>query len=216
MPTLTLQDLDNRVLSRLDENTLLYSQSARYSAINEAIRVLNLATGFLQATVPVPGWSQVNRHWYDVPQGLVMPVRVAFNGFYLGRTSINKLGLTHQNWIADTTANTGYQVYRWAPFGMKKFAIYPADSVGGGNIMVTGVAEPTVLTQPTQVVQFPTEVLTAFDALASHTLQLKESTQEFANSSLAYQEYLRQLKKITIWRGWVAPRFFIEEQQQPR
>ena len=80
--------------------------------------------------------------------------------------------------------------------------------------MVTGIQYPAPLVNATDVVPFPNEVLIAFDLLAAHTLQLKESSEEFAQSSDDYKRYLSQIKKITIWRGWVSPRYYSQRGQQ--
>ena len=65
MPQYQLQDLDLRVLDRLEGNSLFYVQSERYNAINEALRVLNIFTGFTQGVVSVPGGTQAGRYIYD-------------------------------------------------------------------------------------------------------------------------------------------------------
>jgi hypothetical protein len=215
MPRLTLGDLDARVLARVDGNALLYTQAERYNAINEAIRVLNLATGFIQVTLPVATWSIVNRVWYDVPAGIVIPLRVQYENTYLGRLSLKAIGLSTPGWTQETTVTAAQPVTNWVPFGLTKFGIYPAATIGGSQILVTGVAEPAPLVNPADSVSFPNQVDAAFDLLAVHTLQLKESGQAFAAASADYQGFLRIMNKIVPWRGWTAPRYFISEAQQP-
>jgi hypothetical protein len=84
--------------------------------------------------------------------------------------------------------------------------------VGGGSLVVTGVQEVTANLQPNQATDFPNEVLMAFDSLAAHTLMLKESSQAFGVSSTEYQAFLRIMKKIAIYRGWIAPNYWILDQ----
>jgi hypothetical protein len=213
MPTLTLQTLLDRIYSRLDDNRLLYSLLRVVDAINEAIQALNLQTGFIQTTIQVPGASQANRVWYDVPAGIVIPTRVQFESWRLQPATLNGIGQTYPNWVADTTANTGLPVSYWIPVGLTKFAIYPADALGGQTIRVTGVAEPTPLVNLTDAVPMPNEYVSAFDLLAAHTLQLKESSTMFGQSSLDYQAFMRIMKKANIWRGMVQPRYFVEAHQ---
>jgi hypothetical protein len=214
MPLLTLQGLIDRVYARLDNNQLLYpTYPVVVWAINEAIQVLNLQTGFIQTTLQVPGWSQQNRVWYDVPAGIVIPTRVQFESTYLQPATLNGIGQTYPNWTGDTTANTGLPVAYWIPAGLNKFAIYPADALGGQDIRVTGVAEPAPLVNLTDAVPMPNEYVSAFDLLAAHTLQLKESSAMFAQSSTDYQAYMRTMKKAAMWRGMVQPRYFVEAQQ---
>ena len=184
-------------------------------AVNEAIQILNLQTGFIQTTVQVPGYSQINRVWYDTPTGIIIPLRVQFDVNYLQSATLNGIGRIYPNWTIDTTALTGLPVTYWIPAGLKKFAIYPADSLGGYSIYVTGVQEPVPLVNLTDVVPMPNECVSAFDLLASHTLQLKESSALFAQSSNDYQGYMRMMKRMAIWRGMVQPRYFVSEAQQP-
>jgi hypothetical protein len=216
MPTLTLNDLDQRVLDRLDNNTLLYGQVERYEAINSAIRTLNAITGFLQTSIFIPGSSVANRIFYDVPAGILFPLRVQFERNYLGRSSVNSIGQKHPNWTQGTTANTGLPVTYWIPLGFTKFAIYPADALGGGDILVTGVQEPVPLVNPSDQISWPNELTGAFDLLAAHTLQLKESTQIFAQASKDYQGFMRMAKQITILQGLKMPSYFLSEGNQPK
>ena len=214
MPLLTLQSLVDRVYSKLDNNQLLYPTfPVVVDAINEALLVLNLQTGFIQTTIQVPGYSQQNRVWYDVPDGIVIPTRVQFENTYLQPATLNGIGQTYPNWISDTTANTGLPVSYWVKAGLRKFGLYPADALGGQDIRVTGVAEPAPLVNLTDAVPIPNEYVSAFDLLASHTLQLKESSALFAHSSLDYQAYMRIMKKAGMWRGMIQPRYFVEAQQ---
>jgi hypothetical protein len=213
MPLLTLADLQNRVYSRLDQNSLLYPISQLNDAINEAIQVLNLQTGFIQTTVQIPGWSQQNRVWYDVPSPIVIPLRCQFEGSYLQPATLNGIGRQYPNWTSDTTSNTGLPVTYWIPAGLGLFAIYPADALGGQDLRMTGVQIPPTLVNLSDTVPIPNEYVSAFDLLAVHTLQLKESSEMFAQSSLDYQAFMRVMKKASIWRGMIQPRYFIESQQ---
>lgn len=213
MPLLTLQALVDRVYARLDGNSLLYSLPIVIDKINEAIQLMNLQTGFIQATVLVSGGSQANRVWYNTPAGIVIPTRVQYGYNYLQPATLNGIGQSYPNWISDTTANTGLPVSYWVKAGLNKFGIYPADVLGGEDIRVTGVAEPAPLVNLTDAVPMPNEYVSAFDLLASHTLQLKESSTMFAQSSLDFQAYIRIVKKAGIWRGMIQPRYFVEAQQ---
>ena len=213
MPLLTLNDLVARVYARLDGNTLLYGLARIVEQINESLQLLNLQTGFIQTTILVSGGSQANRVWYDTPEGIVIPTRVQYGHNYLQPATLNGIGQTYPNWISDTTANTGLPVSYWVKAGLNKFGLYPADALGGEDIRVTGVAEPTPLVNMTDAVPMPNEYVSAFDLLASHTLQLKESSAMFAQSSLDFQGYMRVMKKAGMWRGMIQPRYFVEAQQ---
>lgn len=214
MPTLTLANLVSRVYAQIDNNSQLYVQSEVIACINEAIRVLNLATAFLQTTVPVPGWSVPGRIWYKTPPGILLPVRVSFEGVPLQPVSLDKLGQAYQHWTMQTTQLSGMPVTFWVRRGVDRFGIWPADSYGGGQIMVTGIQEPTPLVNLTDTVGFNNDVLQAFDIYTSHVLQLKESTEDFAQSSAAYQEFQRIVKRVGAWQGLKMPRYWIEQAEQ--
>src|SRR6185295_14476337 len=131
MPNVTLADMQDRVYNRLDRNSQLYPVDQVTYYINEALRVLNLFTGFLQTSVPVPTLSVANRVWYDTPSPILIPLKVQFEGTYLHKYSLTKLGQLHPRWTAENTYNTGCGVTRWTPAGLTKFGIHPADSLGG-------------------------------------------------------------------------------------
>ena len=214
MPSLTLSQLQVRVLGRLDNNTALYTPDELTYAINEAIFCLNTATGFLNIAVALPFVTDPNRVWYDVPSPIFIPLRVQYEDKYLEPLSPQQIGSTVPNWTALNTALTGLHVQNWIPAGLTKFGIYPADAVGGNQLSVTGIQSPTPLVDPSDTVQFPNEILIAFDLLAAHSLQLKESEEEFAASSDYYKAYLTQIKKLTLWRSFISPRYYNSRAQQ--
>ena len=216
MPLVTLATLKARVYSRLDNNSLLYATAEVVDSINEALRVVNLSTGFIQGTYQITEWSQTNRIWYDVPAPILIPLKVSFEGTTLRRSTLWQIGSTFPTWTADTTANVRMPVSYWIPCGLTKFAIYPADSLGGCDIRVTGVLEPIPLLFDTDVVNLPNEYASAVDLLAAHILPLKESSAIFAQTSKDYQKYLSVNRSMTIWKGLTQPRYFVPEAQQAR
>lgn len=216
MPRLTLQSLIDRVYDKVDGNALLYPEVELIAAINEGVRVTNLFVGFQQISAEIPYYTQKNRIWYDTPNGMVFPLRVQFENRYLEPTSIEALGRRSPQWTTETTTNTLSAVSSWIRFGFKRFGIHPADGVGGRMLLVTGIAEPIPLVNPTDTIVFSNDQMAAFDLYAAHLLTLKESSQQFASNSSEYQDFLRLIKKLTIWKTtFVAPRYFISEASQP-
>ena len=211
MPLVTLAQLQSRVYTRLDQNTLLYTQQNITDSLNEAIRVVNAATGFQQGTIQVPGLSQANRVWYDVPQGILIPIRCQFESGYLNKYFPNQIGKAYATWLTDTTDNSGLPVSCWVPCGFSKFAIHPADSIGGSPIFISGVLEPTQLVNPTDAVNMPVEYTDILVNLSAQTLCLKETGALFKQSSLFYQTYLSQIKKFLLWRSAIMPRYYVPE-----
>ena len=214
MPSVSLLQLQQRILSRLDGNTLLYPVSEVTAAINECLRVLNLATGIFQISTPI--FTESNRIFYDVPTGILIPTRVQFEGQYLQRTFPNSAGMSNARWVTDTTTNTGMPVSRWIPCGFIKFAIHPADSIGGGQLLITGVQEPVLLANPTDTLTLPNEYTDALVLLAAQILTLKETGAIFEQASLVLNDYYRILKKIVLWRSFVQPKYFIPELVQKK
>lgn len=212
---LTLANLQGRVYSRIDNNTLLYPSDQVTTLINEAVRTINLITGFQQVSLIIPYQTQSNRIWYDIPNQIIFPLRVKIGDTYLQPSSMLSIGRSNPQWITETTDNTVSPVASWVRFGFRKLAIHPADAVGGQDITVTGVAEPPLLIEPTDTIQFSNDILSAFDLYATFSLTMKESPKEFAANSTAYQDFLRLVKRLTIWKNFVAPRYYLNESSQP-
>lgn len=214
MPTLTLQDLSNRVYARLDGNTALYPQAQVTDSLNEQIRVTNLHTGFLQASANVPGNSVANQAFYNVPAGILATLRVQFNGVYLGMLELNELGQSHPYWASDTTASTGMPVTSWTPFGLSEFIIWPSDSVGNNTITVVGIQEPVLLVNSGDVITMPNEQAEMIDRLAFNCLTLKETGAILQQSYEEYKAAQRQIRKIQLWQGLAMPSLWNPEGRQ--
>ena len=215
MPTVTLSELQQRVYDRLDNNTLLYTAGEVTNAINECIRVVNLAVGFLQITDSVgTGVTIANQVYYSTPASILIPMRVQFEGSYLQKVFPNQIGKSNATWVTDTTTTTGQEVSEWIPIGLTTFAIHPADALGGGALQMTGIAEPVPLVNPNDNVSIPGEYTDTIVDLGAQVLSLKESAAQFRTMAAYYQLYLSLIKKATIWRGASMPRFWIPEAVQ--
>lgn len=205
MPTIQLQDLQDRLYAKLDNNSALYPSSQLTAALNEALRVLNLFTGFLQTNINVSGNSVANQTFYNVPAGILIPLRVQFGPTYLQMYNLNEIGKAYRTWTADTTATVAMPVSYWVPFGLTQFAIYPADSVGGSAIRVTGVQEPVLLVNPTDTITVSNEIAEALDQLAFSTLTLKESGTVLRQSIDGYRAFQRQVQRVKLWQRFSMP-----------
>ena len=214
MAAYELLDLVARVYSRLDDNTLLYPQQEVIDVVNEAIRILNLWTGYTQITYEIPGWSVADRFYYPVPLGIVIPLRVQFEKRSLRRVQLGAIGNFSTTWTTDTTANQGSRVEAWIPIGLRTFGIWPADSQGGQQMLITGVQDLPLLVNMTDKMYMPNQLIPAFDQLAVHTIQLKEATRTFAASSTDYQDFLRALKTQMRLQGVSMPRYWVDQAVQ--
>jgi hypothetical protein len=214
VPSVTLSVLQSRVYARLDDNSQLYSQAEVNSIINECLRVINLHTGLFQASIQVPTFSQAGCIWYDTPATIIFPLRVQFEDTYLQKYSPKQMAMLYPAWSQDTTASTGLPVSNWVTCGFNKFGIHPADSIGGAAIFVTGVQEPTLLISQSDIVAMPNEYTEALVMCAAHTLMLKETGKLFKTASLVFNDYQRIMKKLSIWKGYTQPRYWVEASQQ--
>ena len=214
MPGSTVGQLDTRVLNRIDNNSILYPQSERYLYYNEAQRVLNAITGFLQTTVAVPSGTVPNRVWYDTPSPILIPLKVQFDGTYLHKSSLTRIGQTNPTWTQDTSANVGYPPASWVPVGLTKFGLHPAGSIGGAEILVTGIKEPTPFTtsNPDQVIPFPSNYLEAMEDLSAFSIQLKEGFPLFQAAFILYQKFMAKMGEHSRWRNLMMPVFPFERQ----
>lgn len=213
MPTLTLANLETAVLDRLDGNSLLYTTPEVDSDLNDAIRVLNLFTGFNQQSVQVPGFTVINQFLYAVPSPILFPLRVYFNRRQLWKTSLRKLSYTNPNWLRETSA-MGLPVQHWVPMGISTLAIHPADSAGGQELLVSGIAEPTKLVNPGDTITVEDEYAECIVELAADTLQIKEGGKIFADSTALYLKFLSKMREKKRWRSQVNPRYFVKVEKQ--
>lgn len=209
MPQFTLGDIDDRVLDRLDQNDGLYPQLERYRAINDAIRVINLFTGFTNSTTGVPGFTVPGQLIYQTPPGIIFPQRVYFEGRQLERISIRSISMRFRNWTTDRS-NQGTPVQRWIPLGIGMFAIHPTDAAGGKELDVNGVSEPPWLGAATDTITLEDEWMTLVENLAAHAIQLKESAAIFAAASLLYQDFLRGIRQYMYWSEMKMPSYYLK------
>ena len=204
----TLADLEQNVYSQLDDNSLFYTQAEVDRAINEAIRVLNLYTGYLQESAS-GGTTTAGRVFYDTPAAILWPTAVYYGGRVLKKATLSSMGGARKRWLADTGSAYG-PVAEWVPIGIRKYALHPACSRGGVALTVEGVAEPSPMVNATDLTEFPDEYLDTLTDLAVHTLPLKEGGKVFADSATSYQEFLKGVQGISMWQRLKQPRFRVD------
>ena len=195
--TITVADMTSRILDRLDNNTLLYTQAEITTALNEAVRTANDITGFLQGSSNITTVS--GNPWYGTPYTHLIPLRLQAGNFYLQKTTIWSLAQKNPTWQMDTEASTGVGSYSWAPIGLKRFAVYPAPSEAY-TLTVTSVIEPTLLVHTFDVLQIPPEYVDLLQDIAVHVLQLKEGGKIFQQSMTVYQRAVAKLREMSVFR----------------
>jgi hypothetical protein len=203
MPTVTLASLKYNVYNKLQQNDKLYSAQEVVDSINESIRVTNLFSGYIQGSATT--LSIGNRVWYSMPSGILFPLKIQYEGHLLQPQSIRAIGQANPRWVQQTTTSLGSPPSYWIPNGVDLFAIYPADSIGGGMLTVTGVVEPQPLVADTDTLVLPNEYSDLIVDLSTHNIQLKESGQLTQQSVVWYQSFLAKMVLLSIWKGLTQP-----------
>ena len=205
----TLAELQSSVYARLENNTLFFPAAEVTDIINEALRAINIVTGFYQGT-PDSLISVAGKLVYNVPAGMLYPQRVQFEQTQLDAIPITRIGQDYRTWATDTTNKLG-PVARWIPVGIDKFCIHPADSVGGSRIFVTGVLETPVLALPDDAMTLDEEWADMVVEYCASRLPLNTSgPSTSAALSLYSKSYIPSLKALTNLSSMKWPKFFIQ------
>jgi len=213
MPNISLLSLRDATYSKLDDNTEFYSTTEVTWAINEAIRLGNVFCGWISTTASVisGGTTVANRVIYKVPEGIAIPQKVVFEGKELDKVGMYQLFRNWPTWMKDTTATTGYPVSRWCPYSLNRFAINPADAVGGGLLEVTGIASPTALSSATDTINLPKSVISVIAEYAAHTVQCKLGSVPLTQSIPMFRTYEKMIKQSCIWSRYKQPNMWLEK-----
>jgi hypothetical protein len=206
--TYTLAMLEELVWDRLENNTVLYTQPEVDAIINEALSIANMFIGFYQTTQTVSGGSVAGQQIYSMPASIIFPVRVQFNGRQLEKTVRGQLAKQNYSWCTDTTTTRG-PVAHWIPFGTTAFALHPIDARGGGVIQVIGISQVPTLSAPNDVIALEDEQVGIISDYCAHRLPLKLPGKIFADASELYKQFLRDIKRKTMWTRFAAPRYYI-------
>lgn len=204
----TLQDLDDLILARIENNNVMWETAERYDIINECLANINLITGFYQGTSPalISGAGQLI---YSTPTGMLYPQRVQFESSQLDPCPITRIGRDYRTWTTDTTAKLG-AVARWVPIGINYFAIHPADSIGGNSIFITGVLEVPELVLPTDTITLEDQYCDLLvNAVYSRLVLKLTGPMTLAGLSLYQKAILPELKRLTVLSSMKWPRFYV-------
>lgn len=210
MPTFNLSDLRATALSRVDNNSSLYTNDELDWVINEVVRIVALFTGFYRVTANISGGSVANQLIYSCPTGIFVPYRVILDGRDIPRSTFRDLVRTRRKWATDTTASKG-QVETWAPIGNTMFVMYPILATSGRTITVVGRGEPPALVNPTDVVTLENEYVEIIAEYCDHRLPLKEGGKLFADGSLALNDFYRNMVERKALESWKRPKYWLLE-----
>ena len=212
MPTVTLAAIMSRIYSRLDNNQALYDSASVLNEINDGIAVINLMTGAIQTTVQVATQgatlSSIGQLIYPTPTGMIYPVAVRYEGRELTPISLRALAGQSRSWATEV-CSPGKPCKYWAPLGISQFVLNPIDSLGGRSLTITGVAEPTPLVLPNDVIPLPNDYVDMLEELVAGVLPVREGGQVFtAAVKNLFGSFVRKVKLKSAYTNLVWPAYF--------
>lgn len=157
--SVTLAQLRGMLQARYTGDPFWVDQEAT-DAINEALRWFNAYTGYWRTTVTVA--TVAFNPFITIPASLTYRTRVYRPGRALTQKSIVELYRQRRNWRTDATTDGGDTptvIREWAPVGLTRIAIWPADGVGGTVLTLDGVRVTPVLTTNASVLDLGEEEL---------------------------------------------------------
>lgn len=203
----TLADLQASTYSRLENNTIFFTLPEVTSIINEAIRCVNLLTGFYQGTQRV--LSVANKLVYQTPTGMLYPQTVNFEGIQLDPIPITRIGQDYRTWATDNSNKNG-AVARWIPIGINYLCLHPRDSLGGQSIDITGVQETPLLVNSTDAMSLEDQFASLIIEYCASRLPLKIGGANATQAMQIYQKgFVPAIKKLGTVQRFKFPRFFI-------
>lgn len=198
---------------RVEDNSLFYPPYQVVNAINEALRTLNLFTGYYQATATV-GVSVAGRFFYYNPVSIIFALEVYIDRRMLYRSPLSSTARARTDFLRADTLQDGDPLF-WIPLGTSKFIVTPADTLGGRALEVVGVSEPPLLISGTDISVLADDWLELVENYAFYTLTFTEGGKIFADASKLFQHFQRRMKDLQIWTTMTNPRYFVE-QESPR
>ena len=214
MSTVALSEISSLAYSKLGSNTRMYTASEVYRAINNALKITNLFGSWQSKTVDArPGFTVAGRIMYRVPESIVFPEKVTYEGMELDKVGLHHRCKEYPDWMSESTSSTGGPVARWCPYSLNKFLIHPADSVGGGQLLVTGLACPDDMAHSTDTVSIPRNVATTVAEYAAHIVQCKLTGTPFTQSMPMYRAYEKYIKQQRAYLTYKHPNLWFDIKQ---
>lgn len=187
----TLSQLKVLMQQQWDASAFWTDEEAR-RAINEALRIYNLFTGFWKRRVP-PIPTVAGQVFYAVPGTLTVNLRMTFNLLSMTIGSLSEYDNGRPNWQAESTTDGGDVPTRpkaYIPVGLATFAIWPRDAVGGGSLLLDGVAATPVLLADGDFLDLGQEEITILLGEALHIVAFKERGRRWAATAVKHTAFL--------------------------
>jgi hypothetical protein len=192
------------LLSARVDNQLFWSAGEQTCALNEALSIMQLATGrwrqrFIATTV-------ANRVFYDISTLLqlqssgicqvLQPIRVTFNQSPpMGWTSFADVDLAYPGWQVQTTATPGApaEPTMCGPAGLSLMWIWPADAAGNNALSLDVITNAPQLVNPGDYINLDATEITEVLNYSEHRLSFKRGGVFFQRTMPLYQSFVRML-----------------------
>ena len=199
MPTVTLSQIEQQIYDLLDNNTGEFPEPNVRAVINQGLARFNMIVGIQSATIPIPGFTQVNQLQYTIPPGIFIPVRFDFEGTELSRMPLERLARAYPSWATDYSSNIGPPA-RVGIIDLQNFILHPLDSYGGSLLEVTGITPFTPLVNQGDTVQLDNQWAEALVSYGKMRLLFKEGGRSFADAVAAYEPFKQKIMSASIWK----------------
>jgi hypothetical protein len=174
------------------EGVPFWTDAEATNALNEALLMWNLMTGFWKDTITIT--TSANNFEYPLPASIVFGTRVEFNSKSLSISSVHEMDVSHPGWRTQTT-NTGGNVpvepRHWLPISIDIIAIWPADGDGGNTLTVDGVSATPQMVNGGDFLDIGNEELDVILGYALHVMALKEGGARFTSTTEYFTAFLK-------------------------
>lgn len=205
--SLTWSELRERLKDRTD-CVPFWSADELLDATNESLRLWNVLVGQWRRQAVVP--TVANQYLYALPSTLLYRTRVTFTSLPLSSSSREELNLGRPRWRSETTTTGGDVPTRptlFAPVSLQSIYIWPADAVGGTNLLVDGVSVTPVLVEDGDTLDLSSDTIDPILGLAQHILTFKKAGEAFSLTEPLFKAFLKAaaeqnslIKTSTVYR----------------
>lgn len=210
MATISLQSLKESVYDKLEGNTRFYESVEVVRSINDAIKVMNIFTGFMTGSVTIQ--SVASQYSYTVPAGIFLVARVKYAGKELDPLGFHSLCESNPRWMSQVATADG-PVATWTALGLqrsKRIILNPAPHRANAPIEVFGVVEATPLVNDADTINVSTEFSDLIAAYAAHDRMMKNGGKVSADAMIVYKAFLKRMESLKRYKRKVAPNVWFQ------
>jgi hypothetical protein len=160
------------------------------------------STNVLVALAPNTTYFSIqNNTAIGIPKGMLATLRMRAP-YPIRKTTLKGLDAMFPSW---QQATPGPQIIAWFPLGVSSFGIYPQLNASASVLMdflQSPVNEYTPYTG-NETIPFQAEFTDIMSKYAAAYLRAKEGGAEAEESAIVFEEYLAELKDLSLFRGRV-------------